>query len=527
MKQFAKLVLSVLFLGLACAQAQERHLLPLYRPVEQSLLNRADTMGNNVHPGVRPLDRRSFSGSDVFEEVYGKETAIDRVIPTLNLQTAGGMPIRLEAYPLFTLMPGFESGEVQDGFIETAIGLTTGAQLGDKLDVQINFLRSNSAFPIYMDRYIIDREVVPGQGNAFETDLGYHYRNSTGYVSYRPGKHFTIQAGRGKHQWGEGYRSLMLSDFADNYEYLKVTTDFWKIRYVNLWTRLRDITETTDPAGNPDEKYGAFHYLSLNVTKRWNISLFEGVVWAAQDSLVNRGFDYHYLNPIILYRPVEFSIGSPDNMLVGLSSSFFFSKRLKAYGQLVFDEFLLSELRSNNGWWGNKYSLQGGLKYYHAFGVDRLTLQGELNVIRPYTYSHSNPLQAFGHMNEPLAHPMGANGWEAIMLANYSYKRVYTEYKLSYQVQGRNPSDTVNVGNDPFLSSSTRVSNFNNELGQGDEFRTITSRFFVSYLLSTRSQLRAEFNITYHYQDTPAREINTLWTSIGLRMALFNQYYDF
>lgn len=43
-------------------------------------------------------------------------------------------------------------------------------------------------------------------------------------------------------------------------------------------------------------KFAASHYLSLNVTNKWNIGLFESVVWANNN---NRGFDMSFVNPLI------------------------------------------------------------------------------------------------------------------------------------------------------------------------------------------------------------------------------------
>ena len=69
-------------------------------------------------------------------------------------------------------------------------------------------------------------------------------------------------------------------------------------------------------------KYTTTHYLSWAISKRVNLSFFDAIVWSATDSAGNyRGFDAQYLNPIIFMRPVEFSIGSPDNALMGLNLS--------------------------------------------------------------------------------------------------------------------------------------------------------------------------------------------------------------
>ena len=95
------------------------------------------------------------------------------------------------------------------------------------------------------------------------------------------------------------------------------------------------------------------------------------------------------------------------------------------YTQLILDEFLLSEIKSGNGWWANKYGYQFGLKSYDFLWVKNLSLQLEYNAVRPFPYKHSytptsiSTLQNYAHFNAPLAHPLGANFKEFIAIAHY------------------------------------------------------------------------------------------------------------
>ena len=62
---------------------------------------------------------------------------------------------------------------------------------------------------------------------------------ANGHVSYQTSKHFNFQFGHGKHFIGDGYRSMLLSDNSFNYPYLKITTDVWKVSYVNLYSSIK------------------------------------------------------------------------------------------------------------------------------------------------------------------------------------------------------------------------------------------------------------------------------------------------
>ena len=113
-----------------------------------------------------------------------------------------------------------------------------------------------------------------------------------------------------------------MSDNAFNYPYLKITTNVWRFKYTNLYAEFQDLKTPYNPDLGFHKKYGTFHYLSYAVNKRLNIGLFESIIWKAEDSSGYRGFDINYLNPVIFYRPVEFSVGSPDNALLGVNLSY-------------------------------------------------------------------------------------------------------------------------------------------------------------------------------------------------------------
>ncbi len=107
------------------------------------------------------------------------------------------------------------------------------------------------------------------------------------------------------------------------------------------------------------------------------------------------------------------------------------------YGQLLLDEFLLKELRAGKGWWGNKFGFQIEGKYIDVFKVKNLDVQGEVNVTRPFTYSHYDSSAGYSHYNQPLAHPFGANFIEAIGIIKYQpLPKLTTSARLIYWRQG-------------------------------------------------------------------------------------------
>jgi len=140
-----------------------------------------------------------------------------------------------------------------------------------------------------------------------------------------------------------------------------------------------------------------------------NVGLFEGIIWQGADSTGVRGFEFNYINPIILYRPIEFSLNSPDNAVMGLDFRYRIGKNNHLYGQLILDELLLNEAFSGlrrsitgdstitTGWWANKQGFQIGIKGWNLLWVKDLYYQFEFNWVRPFTYTHVTVEQNYGH----------------------------------------------------------------------------------------------------------------------------------
>ena len=180
------------------------------------------------------------------------------------------------------------------------------------------------------------------------------------------------------------------------------------------------------------------HYLSANIGDRLNIGIFESIM-LAEDSLGNV-FDINYMNPIIFYRPVEYSISYSrlGNALMGLSFKYKLSSLSHLYGQFLLDEFRLSGFIARDGSWLNKYSGQLGMKYFDAFDLENLTLQSEVNFARPFTYSHFNPIQNYAHYAQPLAHPLGTSFLENVSIIRYRKDRWTADLKLIHAKYGGN-----------------------------------------------------------------------------------------
>ena len=278
-------------------------------------------------------------------------------------------------------------------------GIMADGKLGKRFSFYSSFLENQSVFPRYITNNIFSKSswIVPGQGEShWTTDSVFDYAIASGHFTYQISKYSKMQFGTGKNFIGDGYRSLILSDNAFNYPYLKIQTTAGIFQYTNLYMEHLDLISNPTQEFTYDKKYMTLHHLSANITDRLNIGIFESVIWENNRTPEISGFDIAYLNPIIFLRPVEFSLNSSDNVLMGMNYKFKIRNNSHLYGQFVLDEFSLPDLNGDS-FWGNKYSYQFGGKYYDLFGVQNLVVQLENNFARPYIYSHSNTSQNYGH----------------------------------------------------------------------------------------------------------------------------------
>ncbi|MBT8254663.1 MAG: gliding motility protein RemB, partial [Bacteroidia bacterium] len=371
-----------------------------------------------------------------------------------------------------------------------------------------------------------------GIAKRFKDDA-YDYPVAEAYLSYSPVDFFNVQFGHGKNFIGDGYRSLLISDNASPSPFLKFNTSFWKIKYTNTWTWLRDVRPEVTEDGAFLTKYMANHYLSWNVSKRFNLGLFESVLWTNSN---DRGFDINYLNPIIFYRAIEFETGQDaGNAIVGASAKYKWNDQINLYSQFILDEFSINDITGGNKSWKNKFGYQVGLKYYNAFKVDNLMLQFEYNRVRPYTYSHNSIVLNFGHNNQSMAHLWGANFSEGIVIGRYQYKRWFADAKFVFGKRGLDFSEDTDMfayGGDIYTTENNRPSNTGISVGQGNATNVFHAELQSGYLVNPMTNLKLFLYLSYRDFNPEANTIkdfsqNTLWLSVGLRTDLFNWYFDF
>jgi len=441
--------------------------------------------------------------------------------------------------PLFNFEVGNDNDFEERSWINTR-GFIINGGIGKNFSFSTRFLENQSMFNDYRKELVAKSNVIPGQGIPKNYKQGgYDYAFSEAYVSYQAGKYFNFQLGQGKNFIGDGYRSLLLSDNAFSYPFFKITTDIWHIKYMNLWMQHQDLTDKKLYGEPYDKKWAAMHYLDWSVTPWLNIGLFETIIWQNADSTGYRGFDVNYANPVIFFRPVEFSVGSPDNVLLGVNGKLTLFKNQVFYGQFLIDEFKLSEVKAGIkhtlnpndttiqwGWASNKYALQMGYKTFDLFRIKHLDIQTELNFARPFTYSHISSLKNYGHYRASLGHPLESNFLESVSFLRYNYKRFIFEGRFSYAKHGTDTAG-LNFGNDIYKPYTLPAHEYYNELGQADEVKLKYTAITFAYLINPSTNLNVYFAYTNRNETSLTGSKNQNLITFGIRTSLQQFYYDY
>jgi hypothetical protein len=432
----------------------------------------------------------------------------------------------LHVNPVLYVGGGFDS--YRNDWVTTN---TRGIEIRGMVDRKIGFYtflgENQSILPLYVQEEVDRNRVVPHEGfwKDFKTS-GVDFFQARAYIDFNVSKHIYLQFGNDRTFIGNGYRSLIFSDYSPPTLFLRANVKVWKLNYLYQMNRMAADARTSGNERYP-EKFMAFHHLTFNIGKKLNIGVFESIVFSPQDSVNNNSFDYGYLNPVIFFRAIEQQYGSSDNALLGLDFKWNALKGVSLYGQLVLDEFKLYEITSGDGWWANKYAWQLGVKYIDVLGVSNLDVQAEFNSVRPYTYAHFSQYGSYSNYRQTLAHPLGANFNEWVGIVRYQpIPKLNLIAKAFYANPGRDDTDQ-NWGGDILKNYESREQDYGNTIGQGNKNTIFFVDLTASYMIRHNVFIDAKQIIRQSKSDLPAYNSNSSITSLTLRWNIPQRLYDF
>lgn len=501
------------------------------RPFRYDEVNNFNNV-DSIHNALQDSNRLYLLPTSLWAKVliWSENKLFDENL--IEIDSAG---FKVRANLLLNLRLGRDFENNNYGTWQNTRGYWIEGSFNNKLFFNSMLFENQARFLPHELRYAGAQNVVFGQGRYknFREDLtsgALDWSFAMGALSYRPNQFFNFEFGHGKHFLGDGYRSLLLSDHAFPSVYFKTEANFWKMKYVMLIQRNNHFGFAGQGDRLLDAKFNAIHYLSWNVNKKFNISLFENITWKITEK---RAFDLNYLNPVVIMRPIEWQQGSADRAMLGLNTSYKINPKVVLYGQFVLDDLNIQALKRNDNYWGNKYGFQTGAKVFDFLKIENLNFQAEYNYVRPYTYSHFDSITSHTQMNEPMAHPLGANFKEFVSFLRYNYKRSYFQIRYSSAIFGLDTNNINHGGNILYSYNTNRVdvrgdgALYGQKTGQGLQTNLQIFDARYSYLINPKAHFMFEIGMTNRLYTNARFEEKNIYFYLGLRTVIHNFYNDF
>ncbi|MBU1717952.1 MAG: hypothetical protein KKA07_02660, partial [Bacteroidetes bacterium] len=443
-----------------------------------------------------------------FDELFSGERVLENEAPSCKTKSflCKISHFRLDSSnevmvsPLFEYSPGRSVYSVTNA-TNSGLGALYQHKYRNSLALKLQLYSGYNILPWFTRETHDSLGIVPGYGFGSGAGGGYSFHDNQIYFDYKLNTYFRFSTGYGKHFVGDGFRSIFLSDQGASYPFFRIETKFWKIKYMVLYSWLKTYTPENKLIADPDvRKYSVTHYLSFNASKRWNINLFEAVVGSGLRNQERSNIDMNFYNPVIFFRPVDFGIGSPSNILLGAGFKYKLEKSSVIYGQLLLDDFYLSDLKEDMkhvlhpndstilwGHWFNKQAAQIGVLVSNPGGLEGFRIRAEANFARPYTWSHKTTDRNYSHQNQALAHPLGSNFAEYIVHLSFYHNQWKLDAMLISATTGLDLPGFHNGGNifqpsfDDYMGNNIPVKWYGNYIGQGVRKKTCDIDIRLAY----------------------------------------------
>ncbi len=426
---------------------------------------------------------------------------------------------------------------ISDSMLFNGRGLEFFGQFGDKFNFYTQLMDYQADYIKSIDNYNDSFRVYPGIGNSYRNSFKYvDYFYTTGYVSGKllEKKQYDSVAkkealvyqivatfGNDKQFIGNGYRSLIISDFAPPSLFFQVNYKLGPFKYQNLFKELiGNLSKDSNKILN--KKYLALHRASLEFEK---VGLELGLTEMIIQSRSNNGFDANYFNPVIFYRAVERDLGSGDNALIALDAKYK-KGSFMCYTQFVLDEFTVGKAFTTNSY-VNKFAFQLGLYYKPQLAfIKQGYVNLEFNQVRPFTYSHwSN--NYYSTYNQALAHPLESNFREGVFrlfivpqnLQRWSFRNITTFAFKGFDLNGDNYGSNIRKN---YYKAVDKKNAF---IGQGEQSNIFNTFNEVTYY--AMPNLLLQFTQQYRSQSNIGQSINYLYISIKYNFTQNRNQYIF
>lgn len=400
-------------------------------------------------------------------------------------------------------------------------GFRISGSIGEKVYFESEDFETQQVFPGYIDSFSRKNYVIPRLDNYRKlptNDKGvFDFNYASARIVYQPVSMIQFDLGYGKNFIGDGYRSLLLSDWTFNYPYFKVAAQWHDFQYSVIWSQYlnTEIDQHDKTIFSFPKKWGQTFFLDWHFNHNGNIGLFESVIWPDQNRFHQKDINGTMLSPVIFLHGNRSPSGIANYSLTGLNAKYKILDRTYLYGQLAFGNFL----RHKD--WAQSSAMQIGIRTTNILGILNLNLLAEFNEVSPYMYAGYDSGINYSHFNQPLADPFGASFQEGLALLTYQYKRWWFRLEGLVANGYQDSMNATNGGSDIFkpVPNQREATGEKSKLWYGD--------FRVAYILNPKNNLRIEAGLTFRQYDSGLGNFQDRIFMIGLRSSFRDLVTDF
>ena len=266
-----------------------------------------------------------------------------------------------------------------------------------------------------------------------DTKLSYNYND------------FIFELGKFNRYWGNGNRSLYISDKAPSYPQIGFKYKLnQKLSYFYFHGFLNSNIPDSSRSSYYRNKFSqrsisiprniAAHRIEWKPNDKFIFSLNESVIYAT------RSIDIYYLIPILPFYPIENYIGDTDNIQMGVDILFRINELQKTYVSFFMDEFTPEWIfkSKNHNWFGWQFG-------YNMKDVilKKSELQIEYNWTDQRIYMHKYDINDFYNHQHPLGFWAGPHAEELLFYYVKNFGDKVLEFHFSKTKRGLNTREMV------------------------------------------------------------------------------------
>lgn len=312
-------------------------------------------------------------------------------------------------------------------------GIEAFGKLGKHITYYTSFYENQGGFFPYEKEYIDKYDVIPGQGHGKEfkeTQLDWAW--VTGHIYVRASRNLEFVLGYGKNFIGHGYRSIILSDQAFNYPYVRSQVSLFdrKLFFNSIWAQTQSWNHDSDFVSNNHTFHNAtYNVLGWNpqVLRGVNLSIIHGITWkkSQKSNFLAADLRVSPFNDLNIYAQARYNCDDILDKKVGYQAGF-----------EIFDVFEMLKINA----------VLSFLKGVGVLSRDQNPLQWHIQAeYNSNSLTEIDPLQhpfSFSHYAEPLQFSLDKetlfisdltiyNRVEISLMRSDSDIRKYTDIKLS------------------------------------------------------------------------------------------------